>query len=469
MSRPLRYRLSDAEKDALLQEQAALIEQQAVAIEALRRQVSELQARLTRPKKTSRNGHVPPSQEPKGAKGGQAGGKPKVKKERPSRPGTSRRLAATPDATVICHATHCRGCRADVRDVRQRRRRRYDHVDIPPIVPHVTRVELHGGRCPGCHKRFTAEPPAGMAPGTPFGPNIHAFLAYLHHGHHVGFERLARLMRELFGVTLSEGAIANAFQRLADPLTTVRRAIRERLQAAAVIASDETTTRIDGVTHWHWVFVSDQAVLHEIAPRRAKATAEAVLGDRRPEVWVSDRYAGQQDLAKAQQVCLAHVLRDVQYAADCGDTVVAPQLTKLLQWAVRVGRRRHALADSTLRAYHGKAERRLDDLMVKPAPHPAGRELQALVKAWRGKFFVFLEDRRVPATNNESEREVRHSVVFRKVTGGFRSDWGAQVHAGYRTLTSTATRTGQTTFQAIRDLVASTLPTPAQPAPVPAT
>jgi transposase len=147
---------------------------------------------------------------------------------------------------------------------------------------------------------------------------------------------------------------------LADPLAAVRRAIRERLRAAAVIASDETTTRIDGVTHWHWVFVGDQAVLHEITPRRAKATAEAVLGDRRPEVWVSDRYAGQQDLAKAQQVCLAHVLRDVQYAADCGDTRVAPQLTKLLQWAIRVGRRRRELADSTLGAYRGKAERRLD-------------------------------------------------------------------------------------------------------------
>jgi transposase len=469
MSRSPRYRLSDAEKDALLAQQAALIEQQALAIEALRRQVAELQAALARPKKTSRNGHVPPSQDPRGGDGGSGAGKPKPRKKRPSRPGVSRRLAATPDATVVCHATHCQGCGADVRAVRQRRRRRYDHVDIPPIVPHVTRIELHGGRCPTCRKRFTAEPPAGMAPGSPFGANIHAFLAYLHHGHHVGFERLARMMRELFGLTLSEGAIANALQRLADPLAAVRRAIRERLRAAAVIASDETTTRIDGVTHWHWVFVGDQAVLHEITPRRAKATAEAVLGDRRPEVWVSDRYAGQQDLAKAQQVCLAHVLRDVQYAADCGDTRVAPQLTKLLQWAIRVGRRRRELADSTLGAYRGKAERRLDELVATPAPHPAGRELQALIKAWRCKLFVFLEDRRVPATNNESEREIRHSVVFRKVTGGFRSTWGAEVHAGYRSLTSTAARTGHTAFDAIRDLVDGALRTSSPPALAPTT
>lgn len=64
------------------------------------------------------------------------------------------------------------------------------------------------------------------------------------------------------------------------------------------------------------------------------------------------------------------------------------------------------------------------------------------IKAWRAKFFVFLSNREVPATNNISEREIRPSVVFRKVTGGFRSNWGAQIHAGYRSVTGTARLTG---------------------------
>lgn len=72
------------------------------------------------------------------------------------------------------------------------------------------------------------------------------------------------------------------------------------------------------------MFISDQAVLHKIAPSRARRVAAKVLGDNRRDVWVSDRYAGQQDLAGAHQVCLAHVLRDVQYAIDYGDTIFAP-------------------------------------------------------------------------------------------------------------------------------------------------
>ena len=53
MSRSPRFRLSAAEKDALLAQQAALIERQAAAIEALRQRVAELEAASTRPKKTS--------------------------------------------------------------------------------------------------------------------------------------------------------------------------------------------------------------------------------------------------------------------------------------------------------------------------------------------------------------------------------------------------------------------------------
>ena len=453
MALPFRHCLSDREKDALLSEQAALIERLAA-------RVKELEGLLAKPKKTSQNSHMPPSQDrkPSGSKGKEG----KRRKPRPSRSGVARRLTDAPDATLRCFAEACSRCAADVSGQKQRRRHYYEHIDIPPIRPHVTRIELYGGRCCACGKRFCAAPPEGMAPGTPFAARVRALLLYLHHSHHIGFERLSRMMAELFGLKISEGAIANAFRRAQTAMTAACAAIKEKLLAARVIASDETTSRIAGATHWHWVFVSAKAVLHQVAPRRAKAVAEEVLGDHRPEVWVSDRYTGQQDLAPAHQVCLAHVLRDVQYAIDCGDTVFAPRLRELLRWAIRIGQRRDALQPTTLRAYHARAERRLDALVAMPAAHPAGRALQTAVKAWRTKFFVFLEDPEVPATNNACEREIRPSVIFRKVTGGFRSSWGAYIHAGYRSVTGTARLHGHTALRAIGDLLTGTFtPTPA--------
>ena len=138
------------------------------------------------------------------------------------RPGTSRRLAEDPDETLRRRADACGQCGADVSRQVQQVRQRYDHVDIPPVVAHTTRIELLGGRCACCGRRFRAEPPAGMAPGTPLSPNIHALLLYLHHSHHVGFERLSRVMGELFGLRIAQGAIANAFRRMADPLEAAR-------------------------------------------------------------------------------------------------------------------------------------------------------------------------------------------------------------------------------------------------------
>lgn len=115
-------------------------------------------------------------------------------------------------------------------------------------------------------------------------------------------------------------------------MATVTDAIREKLRTARIIASDETTTRTNGVTQWQWVFISDQAVLRENAPRRARSVAKTMLGNHRPDVWISDRYGGQQELGGCHQVCLAHVLCDVQCAIDCGDTVFATTCDGRSKW-----------------------------------------------------------------------------------------------------------------------------------------
>lgn len=444
MIRPLSRPLTEADKDTIIVEQAVLIEQLAIRIK-------ELEALVGKPRKTSKNSSSPPSSD-----GLFRRNKPqRSAKKRPPRIGSGRKLTENPDRTKRVTACVCGHCGADLSGLLQRVRARYDHIDLPPVRPVVTLVELMGGRC-RCGHRFRAEAPGGMAPGSPFGPGIRTLLMYLHHSHHISFERLSRIMGELFGLKISEGAVSNLFQRFTGAIAAARDAIAAEIRRAKVVASDETATRIDGRTCWQWAFISDKAVLHAIARRRAKAVAQEVMAGSRPQVWISDRYAGQQDLADTHQVCLAHVLRDIQYAIDCGDSVFAPKIRDHLRWCIGVGRRREQLKDTTLKAYAARAEDRLDRLLAIPAAHPAGAVLKKQVKAWRTKFFVFITDRRVPATNNISEREIRPSVVFREVTNGFRSEWGAQIHAGYRSVTGTARLAGKTPIEAVRSLVDGT-------------
>jgi transposase len=189
-----------------------------------------------------------------------------------------------------------------------------------------------------------------MPPGSPFGRSVVAMLAYLHHHHAIAYERLGTLMAELFGLAISEGAIAHALRRTRTALSRATEAITARLRRARTICCDETGARVDGRMAWErvLVLVSRDAVLHRIVPSRSGRAIGEVPAGHRPRAWVSDRWSGQLGHAECHQVCLAHVLRDVQYAIDGGDAVLAPALRKLLRWAARIGRRRDRLKDGTL-------------------------------------------------------------------------------------------------------------------------
>jgi transposase len=97
---------------------------------------------------------------------------------------------------------------------------------------------------------------------------------------------------------------------------------------------------------------------------------------------------------------------------------------------VAVGRRRDALKDSTLVQYHGDLERWLDRLLPGDAPDkPAARRLFRAMRRNHDDLFRFITRRDAPCTNNACERALRPSVIFRKVTGGFRAEGGDKVYA----------------------------------------
>ncbi len=103
-----------------------------------------------------------------------------------------------------------------------------------------------------------------------------------------------------------------------------------------------------------------------------------------------------------------------------------------------IGRRRDALKDSTLAQYHGDLERRLDRLLAGAVPDkPAARRLFRAMRRDRDDLFRFITRRDVPYTNNACERALRPSVIFRKVTGGFRAEWGAKVYAAAASVIAT--------------------------------
>jgi transposase len=429
---------------AVVAEKDALIASQAETIAQLMKRIAELEARLG-PPKTPDNSSTPPSQGRKASEGSgrQAKGKPHK--------GVFRALHPEPTARREVLAEACPGCGADVSQTPQTPRAAYDHIEMPPIVPHVTRVTLHGGVCPCCAARFKAPAPADMSAGSPFGPNLKAFVLYLRFTQNIALERLARLLSDVLGLKISEGALVNILKAAQEPFARQTAFIRARLAAGPAIESDETGMRV-GKKNWQlWVFHHGDDAVFVADPSRAKRVVEDFLGDARPDYWVSDRYGGQMGFAaKEHQFCLAHLIRDVQYAIDEGDDVLAPDLRHLLARACRIGARRDELAAATLKAYAAKLDNRLGELLARQPTANAGIKLQRMIRRVRSNLFVFVTNRDIPPTNNGSERALRPAVTFRKVTNGFRSEWGAKLYANIRSVIETARRRSLGALNAIR-------------------
>jgi transposase len=268
-------------------------------------------------------------------------------------------------------------------------------------------------------------------------------------------ERLATLMDEIFSLSISEGAISNMLARAREPLLAAAATIRETVLASPVVCSDETSARVSGKNWWEWVFVGTRAVLHVIRPSRGKAVVQALFGEIRPAVWVSDMLGSQRGHAVEWQVCLAHLVRDARYAVECGDTAFSAPFKRLLLRAIAIGRRRDTLKDTTLKQYLADLDRRLDRIMVAVPLGEPGRKLRKRIAANRAHLFVFITNRDVPYTNNVSERHLRPSVVFRKVTNGFRCEWGAETYAAFRSLVSTAKANRASVLQVLRFVLAA--------------
>jgi transposase len=172
-------------------------------------------------------------------------------------------------------------------------------------------------------------------------------------------------------------------------------------------------------------------------------------------VWISDSLGSQRGHAELWQVCLAHLLRDAQYAIDCGDVGFAQAFKRLLLRAIAIGRRRESLRDSTLAQYRADLDRRLDRILALPRCGQVAEKLRRRIARDRAHLFVFVTDRAVAATNNACERALRPSVIFRKVTNGFRSEWGAQTYAAFRSVVSTAKANRRAVLDDLRGVLAT--------------
>lgn len=442
--------------ELVLQLQAANEQLQAIN-EQFRARIAELEAQLARPRKTPGNSSVPPAKAYKPNRKPPTDG-PRKRGPKEGHPGTTR-PPAEPDVKIEAKVERCDRCGHDLRSAEHRAVERRQVVEIPPVQPVVIEAEVYQVVCPGCGQNHTAQFPAAFTAPQAFGPRVQGLAAYFHEVHHLPYGRLETVLGEVLHLNIAAGSLVNLVRRTGKALEPQAEAIRLEVIQSAVIGSDETGARVEGRNQWQWVFRTPQASYYVIVPSRGAKVLTDVLGDARPEVWISDLWSAQQKAPAEQfQLCHAHQLRDLEYAKACGDTAFAPAMQELLRRSEELVRQRDALLPEEFARQKQAIYNECKELLGKDTAHPEGLKLQKRYRQHREKLFVFLERPDVPFDNNGSERDLRNSVIHRKVTGGFRSDWAPKAFATITTVVETAKKRGQSVFETLLTGIGRTLP-----------
>ena len=410
----------------------------------------ELVLKIQRPNKTSRTSSKPPSTDKKERR---AQSKPGGAK--PGHEGHSRSLHENLDEIVDHRPETCSACNGLLAgDLPGKVIGEYDEIEVPPITPFVRRHRRICVECPHCYALVDAPVP-DAAKGSPFGSRLHGLAVYLKTFQAISFVRLEQMFADLFGLKISQGALANMLKRSHVLFAEQKKDIIQELRRADRVASDETGIRIEGLNGYHWVFMSERAIVHEAQLSRAAQVVHDVMGEHRPKLWLSDGYSAQKGHGEHHQTCLAHLARDIAYAVEVSDDMVPLRLKLWLDKVFVLARSLSSFATSTMKTKKRELENGLVDILSTRTTCDIAEAICAKLARASPRLLTFLEfPGEIEVTNNGCERALRPSVIQRKVTNGFRSMWAAEGDCAVRTVVDTQRLCGQSPFQTVLATIA---------------
>lgn len=425
-----------------------VLEQQA-EIEALRMKVDKSK----KPPTNSGNSSQPPSQDQKGNKAS----KQKRHRHGPPKGHTKfeRKFVSQPDHVVELKSTICQECQSDLRQAEQVLLDINQITELPEAKAEVIEVRRYSVECPCCGVSQVKIAPSGLEMERTFGARLEATVVYYRQEQHMSYVRTQAALQNLHGLKISQGGIDKIMQRAGRKAIEAVKPIQQAIQQSAIIHSDETSSRVDGNTWWQWVFCSANAVLHVMRFNRSEDVVKDVMGNHKAKVWVSDCYGPQMKApSEKHQLCLAHQLRNLQAVVELDRKHFwARHVQFLFRYAIHLHNQRQQLSEQIFLNRIQRIEKCFDKLLNQSLDPPDARRLQRRYLKYRAAIFVFLSRTDVSPTNNVSERHLRPSVIHRKVSGGFRSNWGAKAYAALKSLVDTGLLSDIAPFHAIQNLV----------------
>ena len=420
------------ERDAQFTEHDTRIAELTTKLESALARIEELEAKLNQ---NSSNSSKPPSSDPPWWKGRpKTKRKSKGKRKRGGQKGHkgSRRELLPPEKirhTTDVHPEQCQHCGSSNLFDDGSEPIRHQVTDIPPVEPFTDEWRQHLGLCRDCGKTTRAELPDDV-PRSNFGPELTALVALLTGVYRVGKRGVQQLLRDVFNVVMSLGAVSNCEKQVSEALAQPFKGAWAHVQRKAVAHADETSWRECAQKVWLWVMATTWVSVFHILPGRTKECAQHVIGSFKG-ILVSDRYKGYFFYAMGRrQLCWAHLIREfVGFSENGGVTAeIGKDLLKLakkmFEWWDQVCNDK--ISRAIFQRRMGPVRREIEELLEwgKAESSKAGK-FKDILKHKRA-LWTFVRVEGVEPTNNHAEQEIRPGVLLRKLSHGTQSERGSR-------------------------------------------
>jgi len=321
-----------------------------------------------------------------------------------------------------------------------------EHITEDLILPRieVTLRRKHHYYCKNCKKVVSPKDKDEIS-GSRIGPRAKAFAAFLRYAVKISERDVRALFEKAFNLKIAASSIAGFMNQLKREALPIYNDLLAALKKGPFIHADETGWPVDGINHWLWKFSNKIISISHIAKSRGQKVVEDILGKNYPGVLISDFLSAYNKIiTKAKQRCLAHLFRDlekvIEYWHDDKEVLrYCRRLGKILKDAITLYKEyKNKEWDER---YYTKRARLKDALNDFRFPNPNKRILIRFAKRLtrhKDEILTFLYMKDIDHHNNHAEQQIRHDVIFRKITYGNRSLTGAENHSVLMTILQTA-------------------------------
>ncbi len=410
-----------------------------------------LQHRLSRYEhpKNSNNSSIPPSKDENRPKRKslreKSGLKPGGQK---GRKGNTLKMVENPNFVERHIPIYCNCCGESLENIPAEFIGKRQVFDIPKIEIKVKEHRIYKKQCK-CGQISQGEYPIQANAPASYGNNIESLIGYFHTRQYIPFKRMQEIFNDVFSIPISEGGIHYLLDKLVSKAQPAYDLIKQKLQSNTkyAVGSDETGVKVAGSKHWAWTWQNKEATFITITDNRGqKSIDDTFKNGFEKAVLVHDCWRSHFNTpAVSHQVCIAHLLRDMNYLSELYNHKWSRACKLLFQLALNLEKQMNIVDYYKQDPRRPQFEKRLDFLLNYDLP--AGKNelitFQNRLKKYRDYLFTFLYRPEVPPDNNASERAIRNIKVKQKVSGQFRSTNGAFRFAVLRSVTDTVIKNNQ--------------------------